>query len=226
MGPLLVLAALGAVRTARQAGAAFCVTYLACLGFLTLSWIMRSSLGLDRHFVVVVPAYATMAANGVAEIAARTRSLARRAFRHSERAPRIAGAAAIALLGACVLVGALSRLGDWMRDWRASIERGWPDRLAVGAFLRTLPGSSTIFCDESTVEILSGLDRRRFDRHWVDDPTEPDRIRGAARHEGAVYVATWMRKLKTLRGVGEIVYRPPGEADEAKGLGVLRCDAR
>jgi len=201
------------VRAARRLGAVFFLTYLACLAFLTLSWVMRSSLGLDRHFVVLVAPYATMAAYGIEEVAARVGALARR---------KLAAPIAASLLGAVALVLGWVRLGEWMRDWRGAIERGWPDRIAVGAYLRTLPPHATIFCDESTVEILSGLDRARFDRHWVDDPTEPERVEQAAAREGVVYVATWMRKLKTLPASGELVYRPPGETSDAAGLGVLR----
>ena len=41
----------------------------ACLGFVSLTWIMRSALGLDRHFVCIVPLYATFAAQGATVIA-------------------------------------------------------------------------------------------------------------------------------------------------------------
>jgi hypothetical protein len=56
-----------------------------CLGFISLSWIMRSSLGLDRHFVSVVPFYAVASAAGMAVAAHRLRSLFRGARETSGR---------------------------------------------------------------------------------------------------------------------------------------------
>ena len=64
----------------------------------------------------------------------------------------------------------------WMGFWRASIERDWPDRAPLAAFLRALPGTPTIYCDDATLELLSGLDRAQFDRHWIDDPRTWDLI--------------------------------------------------
>ena len=51
-GPPLPLAAFGVARTVRQQGPRFVLVLAACLGFVSLTWVMRSSLGLDRHFVV------------------------------------------------------------------------------------------------------------------------------------------------------------------------------
>ena len=113
-----------------------------------------------------------------------------------------------------------------MHEWGGALRRGWPDREAVGAYLRGLPPTTTIFCDEGTVEVLSGLDRHRFDRHWVDEPGGAERIEAAADRDGVVYVATWIRKLTALRarGHGEIVFRPPGETSNDAGLAVMRID--
>ena len=122
----------------------------------------------------------------------------------------------------------LVHFGDWMHNWRGAIEHGWPDREAVGVYLRSLPATTTIFCDEATVEVLSRLDRHRFNRHWVDEPGGAANIEATADREGVVYVATWIRKLHELRasGAGEVVFRPPGEVDDDAGLAVLRVPGR
>ena len=69
MGAVLPLVPFGVVRTVRQQGGRFVLVLAACLGFVSLTWVMRSSLGLDRHFVCVVPLYATFAAQGATVIA-------------------------------------------------------------------------------------------------------------------------------------------------------------
>ncbi len=104
LGPAVPLAAFGVVRAWRQQGARFVLVLAAVLGFVSLTWANHSSLGLDRHFVAVVPLYATFAAQGVAAIADRLdrrprRAQAGRAHRGAAlaarpcRSPRLPGCA-------------------------------------------------------------------------------------------------------------------------------------
>jgi hypothetical protein len=212
LGLAVWLAPFGVVRAWKKLGAMFVMVFAGCLGFVTLTWITRSSLGLDRHFVIALPLYAALVAHGAAQIA----ELVARFVR-----VRWVPTAIVAGLSTAAIAAVWSVLDPWMHEWRGALEHGWPDRAAVGAYLRTLPANATIYCDESTVEIISGIDRHRFDRHWVDEPGGADRIEEAGAH-AAVYVATWMRKTRELRERGAtIVYRPPG-AEGEDGLVVLR----
>ncbi len=226
LGPVLWLVPFGVRRTVRQQGARFVLVFVACLGFISLTWAMRSSLGLDRHFVVVVPLYATFAAQGAAALA----DWAARASRRFSTDPRRsilvgrgfgAGGALLSLAGLAVA------LHLWMGFWRASVARGWPERAALSAYLRTLPDGPTIFCDDATLEIASGLDRRRFDRRWADDPHTWERVAELARAEGEVYVATWRRKLRGHEKTGQIVFRAgfdPTDQDST-GVAVMRVQS-
>jgi hypothetical protein len=219
LGPALALVPFGVARTVREQGSRFVLVFAACLGFISLSWAMRSSLGLDRHFVVVVPLYATCAAQGVAAAADFAVRRASRWGAGDRAALRTGRGIALGLATSAVLALGVE-LVVWMGFWRASIARGWPERTALGAYLRSLPASSTVFCDDATLEILSGLDRRRFDRHWVDDPQTWDRVGQAAREQGTVYVATWRRKLRSREQSGEIVFAAGFNPDDRDGTGV------
>jgi hypothetical protein len=236
LGPVLALVPFGIVRTVRQQGARFVLVLASCLGFISLTWIFRSSLGLDRHFVVVVPLYAIFAAQGAAAIAALATRSAHR-VRFSFQPPRPTGGREAAVqaddarigrtLGGLAFVGSfgglLLILIVWMGFWRSSIEHGFPERAELGRYLRTLPPTSTIFCDDATIEILSGLDRRRFDRHWIDDPHTWDLVERAAREQGVAYVATWRRKLVGHEDAGTLTFRAPtARDDESSGVAVLR----
>lgn len=214
------LVACGVARTLRDQGPRFVAVLIACLGFISLSWITRSSLGLDRHFVEVVPLYATFAAQGASAIAdGLARVVGRRGARWA------AGGTAVLFLGGLAL-----ELDIWMGFWKSSVERGWPDRSALGAYLRSVPAQSTIFCDDATLEILSGLDRRRFDRHWLDDPHTWDLVAESAAAGRQPYVATWSRKLAGHDSLGQVVFRAGQTPDDAAtGVAVMRineADAR
>ena len=118
-------------------------------------------------------------------------------------------------------------LDVWMGFWRASIERGWPERAALGAYLRSLPEAPTIFCDDATLEILSGLDRRRFDRHWIDDPHTWDLdADGAAQADGVAYVATWHRKLRGHEAAGQVVFHAARRPDRPRARVSRSCASR
>ena len=219
LGPVVWLVPLGAYRMVREQGARFALVFLACLGFVSLSWAMRSSLGLDRHFVVVVPLYAASAAQGVVVVADWATRVARRVVGAEARAALLGRALATSLV-VLSLGGLLVELDVWMGFWRASIERGWPDRAALGAYLRSLSGTPTIFCDDATLEIQSGLDRRRFDRHWIDDPHTWERVDESARAGRPVYIATWRRKLRGHESAGELVFHAGFDVADRDGTGV------
>jgi len=219
VGYPLFLAPFGIVRTFRRDGVRFSFVYLALLGFVTLTWLMRSSLGLDRHFVVLVPLYATWMANGVVAIGEtvdRTVSRLVGRYEHAFMAPGAARAAVIAGLAFAAYATSHSLLERWMRDWRNASEQAWPDRRAVAAYLASLPSETKIFCDEPTLEILSGLDRRRFDRRALDSA----RIVAASARDD-VFVATWAVNALRFEKLGTIVFRPPGARAKDEGLVVL-----
>jgi hypothetical protein len=218
MGSALPLVPFGIVRTWRQQGARFVLVLAACLGMVSLSWITRSSLGLDRHFVCIVPLYATFAAQGVATVADAIAGWTRRpgAARHVATVIAVAS-----LCGMCI------QLDIWMGFWRASIASGWPDREATAAYVRSLPGEPVVFCDEATLEIPTGLSWRRFDRHWVDDPHTWELIDAAARRSGPVYVATWRRKLAGHEGDGREIVFAAGvdpQSPATSGFAVMRVE--
>ncbi len=221
MGPALALVPFGIARTVREQGNRFALVLVACLGFVSLAWARRSTLGLDRHFVAVVPLYAIAAAQGLATLVDGAATLGRRVVTAARAI--VAARALGAVLGAASLAGLGFMLFVWMGFWRASIRRGWPERQAIAAYLRSLPQASTLFCDEATVEILSGLDRRRFDRHWVDDPHTWELVAADARARGVAYVATWHRKLLGHESAGTVVLRA-GQVDGQpnSGLSVMR----
>ena len=211
-GLAILLAPLGLWRLGRR-HPWLALSGAACLAFVTLVWLMRGSLGLDRHFVSIIPFYAAAMAIGAEAVA----DLARRLAKQGRERARTAAFGVVAL-AATASIG--WGLWVWMGHWRGAIEGGYRDRLAVAGYLRSLPAEQPIFCDEATVEILSELDRRRFERRSIDRRDIRAKI-DAAVAEGEVYVVSWMGKLAPFRERGTIVFRPEG-AKKNEGLAVLR----
>lgn len=224
VGYPIVLVPFGVFRTLRREGLRFCLVFLSLLAFVTLTWMLRSSLGLDRHFVVIVPFYAAMIANGIVAIAEAIDHAFRRptgASVHAFAASGAARAAVIFGLAVAVLGDGFSILRVWMRDWENASLGAWPDRREIAAKIRELDG--VVFCDEPTVEILSGVDRRRFDRRQLTHKNAPTWLREALASGRPVYLATWAVHLKALGVSGPILARSPGSSGDA-GFVLMRLE--
>ena len=218
----LVVVPFGFVRTLRREGLAFMGPLSAVLAFITYAWLQRGSLGLARHFVAVVPLYATAAAHGAMVIA----EFVERRVPHVGKPFALASYVSLSVAGVGLT---FEQLNVWMDDWSEKQRSIFSDRHAVAAFLRTLPPNATIFCDEPTLEVFSGLSHRRFRRPWLgDDEGTVARVQAVADAEGEVYVTTWSAKLGKLRAAGELVFRPPGSPVKLEdgGLAVVRLKRR
>jgi hypothetical protein len=106
-----------------------------------------------------------------------------------------------------------------MTNFRHASEEGWSDRRLLADHLHVLPEGAVIFCDEPTIEVLSGLDRHRFERIGAVDPI---RVQQRAANDGEAYVVSWAAALGPMRKVGQVVYRPPGTWKEDEGLEIVR----
>jgi hypothetical protein len=156
-GLALPFVLLGVARTWRQSGVWFVAPGLGIVGFLTLSSLSHSQLGLDRHFLSVVPFAATWLAHGLARVAEGLAAAARPPWRG-----RVG--LVFAALSVCVGASAALRLQSASAGWWELTRSALAEPRAVAEFLRSTPASSLILCDEASVEVLSGLDRSRFVR--------------------------------------------------------------
>jgi hypothetical protein len=163
-GLALPLVLLGVGRAWRQSGVWFVAPGLGIVAFLTLSSLSHSQLGLDRHFLSVVPFAATWIAHGLACVAEWLAAAVR--LRRQVRVEAV-----FTLLGVCVCIGAALRLRASFAGWWELTRSALAQPRAVAAFLRSTPASSLILCDEASVEVLSGLDRSRFIRAHLDAHT-------------------------------------------------------
>lgn len=208
----IVLAPLGAWRLTRLRPW-FALTGFATLAFVTQSWVLRSSLGLDRHFVALLAPYAAASALGAWSVAEWT-------IGPGPLALRLRSALTL-LLCVVSLSNCWFRLGPWMRDWGNAISGGFPDRVAVGRYLASLPGEPKLFCDEPTVEIMSGLPHWRFHREALGSPGTRDLVRREVTRRGEAVVVGWWSPLDPYKDGSDVLFRPDGESEWR--LAVLRA---
>jgi hypothetical protein len=161
-GLALPLVLLGVARTWRKSGVWFVAPGLGIALFLTLSSLSRSQLGLDRHFLSVVPFAATWIAHGLATVSEWLAARLRR---------RVPVGALFAALSLCVGMGAAQRLASSFSGWWEHTQSALAEPRALAERLRGTPPSSLIVCDDASVEVLSGLARSRFVRAHPDAHT-------------------------------------------------------
>jgi hypothetical protein len=227
-GIVTLLAALGVWRL-WQRHFWLSLASFAVLAFITFGWLMRSTLGLERHFVSVLPWYAALISTGMV--------CGVELLQHAWR--RIAPGAALsyALLGtgtaALVAVTTMCTV-PWLRDWKYAIEHTFADQLEIAQFVDSLPKSKPVFVDEPTVEALTHLWYEDVERGNVDWPPVRDKIHNAASAPGGTYVVSWLGKLGRLPDQGEIIFRPSatrdkvadheGHPDKTQGLAVMHVE--
>jgi hypothetical protein len=163
-GAAAAFALLGLGRALREEGVWFVAPGLGILGFLTLSSLSHSQLGLDRHFLSVLPFAAVWIAHGMVRFS----ELLERAL--ERRRPRRQVPVAV-LLCALVAIGGARRLEHSLSLWWNTTRTALDQQRQVAAFLRVTPSSSLIVCDNASVEVLSGLDPARFVRAHLDEQT-------------------------------------------------------
>lgn len=210
---------------------------LACLGvlaFITFGWLMRSTLGLERHFVSILPWYALLMALGVVHVielgGKATAQLAGAGSKLVQSA-----ALTLAAVGSLALIAGVGAAAvPWLRDWRHAIEHTFADQLEVARFIDTLPRNPPLFCDEPTVEGLSHVPYRDVQRGSIDWAPVREQIYTAANSNGGTYVVSWLGKLARLPRQGTVVFRPKstrdaqigaeGHPDKSAGLAVMRLE--
>lgn len=214
--PLTLLGMYGFVRRAPRTLVGVQLTVLAAL---TVGWIARQHLGLPRHALTLAPLYATGLALGTVTVA-RWVHTATGAWTARRTLRRWAGSAAIAVAIA-VALAAVRTVPRYLGTvaWHAITYR---DSYDVARALRDLSRSDDqVFCDYSTVEVLSNLDPARFTR-WHMRDVEVFHLARATRAGGRSLVVSdrvstrhLRRVTRTLYAAGELVilvFEPATEA--------------
>jgi putative flippase GtrA len=225
LGVCSIFALLGLPRSYRNQGVWFLALPFGVLFFLTLSSLTRSQLGLDRHFLSVVPFAATWAAHGVARVAewltslygrlrrsARLRVQVQSPTRPEPAAPARSAGRIFAVISGILCLITLLRLQESLLEWQTLTRNALPDARLAGRYLQTTPGASLIVCDEASVEVTSGLPSSRFVRAHVSERSIGELLRLSQARD--VYVLSRAERMHELARLGEVSYGSLDTADD------------
>lgn len=189
---------------------------LGILVFITLSWILKSNLGLNRHFVVLIPMYSVLAAYGLEEIIIFLKN-------KSDKSGFLKSINIKYTLLVILFTSCLIYLVMWLVIWDRNHYTGYPEKKLTAEYLRNIPDSKTIFCNDAIVEIFSKIDYRRFNRTWMENnPNASDLIIQTAEKEGCVYIVIPEDKWKNINNIGEILYQSPVQKETNLKLLILK----
>jgi hypothetical protein len=220
-GPLIILAYLGIKKFYKFNSVIFLI-YLSLLSFISLSWIKKSSLGLHRHFMVIVPFAAVLIAYG-------TDIVANFFYKLKFSKKNIPGEKKLLLLARtkkvfviCVISVQVIITAIWGVSWVNYSRNLFHERFDTADFLKTLPADKTIFCDEASVEVLSGLDMKRFNRKWLENSDAEELIKKTADSEKEIYIVTWDKKAGPLLPLGTLIYTSRPDFNTHQTLKVIK----
>jgi len=223
-GPLIILAYFGIKKTFKKLYPVSSIFYLAILLFLTITWIKKSSLGLHRHFAVMVPYYSVLLVCGIPfasklilRMSSKIKGLKIINEVRDNKLKKIKKFLAIILIISQITVTVI-----WSAGWLGYTSKLFVERYQTAEFLKTLPQDKIIFCDEASVEVLSNLDMKRFNRKWLENNDAYDLITNMVKDKGEVYIATWEKKINLYKGLGEIIFTSSADYNTKERLQVLR----
>jgi hypothetical protein len=223
-GPVVIIALFGIKRTIKKTNPFFCLVYAAILLFLTITWINKSSLGLHRHFMVMVPFYSILLVNGIPFFSKVFLKLVSKVKRlkifdevRENRLTVIKKYVSLILIASQVIVTSI-----WIAGWLGYSSNLFTERFQTADFIKSLPPDKIIFCDEAAVEVLSGLDMKRFNRKWLENEDAFELIVNTVKEKGEIYVVTWEKKINLYRSLGETIFTSSSDYNTKQKLQVLK----
>ena len=188
----------------------------AILFFITITWLMKSTLGLNRHFAAIVPFYGIMAGYGMQKILEYKdkKLISIKARKTTQKVIFIASGTAV-----------LFYLAMWSYIWTDLHKSGFPPQKAAAEFLYTLPSDSKIICNDGIVEVLSGLDYRKFDHFWLEEKSQSQIEQYITLNTSGnrnLYIIAKRNTIDLLLRYGEVVFKSPEDKKSEEIIFVIR----
>lgn len=186
----------------------------AILAFITLSWMLKSNLGLNRHFVSVIPLYSVLTAYGILNVS-----------KYLQVKKRFKNLNVKKLLLLIIFITSLSYLTMWLYIWQVENKAGFPERKSAVEYFKSIDDGKTIFCNDAVFEILSGLDMKRFNHVWMENnPAALETIKKIALQENYVYLITSEDKIHNVSKIGKVIYSSPLNAKTGMSVIIMKVE--
>lgn len=156
------------------------------LGFITVSWLLKSNLGLNRHFNSVVPFYSILIAYGLFDVIDRTKPVFERKI-ISINVLRNLTASKFWKTLTFVILAFYTVM--WLYIYIDSNKGIFDERYRTVEYIKTISDRNIIVCNDPVLEILSGVDYKLFDHYWMASNEETLLyLKSLMRYNNSVYV--------------------------------------
>jgi hypothetical protein len=204
IGYPMVFIPFGIARTCKKQGWMFAMTTFVVLAMVTLTWVRKSSLGLDRHFNVLIPFFCVFVVEGIVVVAGLIARLLRAIHQPGELA-EAAKRGAIAGLATATLACTWQSTQGYLAMWDAIGAHSFAPQKHVVALLRHLPPTALIACDDVLVESMAPLSRTQF----LHRALSPLQLRALAR-DHIVWAVVWDWRASEFAADADVVLRDGG----------------
>lgn len=162
------------------------ITGISILCFITISWLLKSNLGLNRHFNSLVPVYSVLIVYGLSEVSFKTKSF----FENKIMSKNAFGCLSSLRFWTSLTFIILSFYTVmWLYIYIDSNKGLFDERYKSIGYLRTISDRSIIVCNDPVLEVLSGVDYKQFNHYWMGNNEETlNYLRSLMRYNNSVYV--------------------------------------
>jgi hypothetical protein len=172
------------------------LTGIAVILFISLSYVIKTNLGLFRHFIPALIIYSVLGGAGIEEVSL----FLKRKFSGTYFIPKFANYMVVIFV-----VIQLSVVLYWGYIWTQTYKEGFPDKEEIADFLKTLPASSKILTNDAVVKVLSGLPYEQFDNYWLSgDEKTFSYLYELKKQKSEVYIIVPFEELIPYSNIGNI----------------------
>ena len=220
-GPVLFLSLFGLKNIYKNKSIIFISINVLILLFISFSWMTKSSLGLYRHFTILIPFYSFLIGFGVYAVSDYISHRLHTVLKKTEFETIRRRTSFILILS--VVLSQVFMLYVWSSAWLDYSKQTFGERIKTAEFIKTLPQESIIYTDEASVEILSNIEMSRFKRFWLTTDLALDNIQKDFYDNKTFYIVSWSDRIEKYKQFGNIIYTSTVDKVYNKPLQVLKA---
>ncbi|MFA7361520.1 MAG: hypothetical protein WC139_10835 [Candidatus Kapaibacterium sp.] len=156
------------------------IASLSILTFISISWVMKANLGLNRHFTSLVPFYSLLLAYGFVNVSDYMKKY--KLFS--------SGKLLLSVFAAIILF----YTSMWLYIWHDTNTNNFSEKRDTIEYLKQINSNEPngiILCNDPMIEVLSGIDFKVFNHFWMVENLETKQyIESLKSGTGNIYIIT------------------------------------